>query len=200
MSATLAPSPDVWLLMPRTAQPTAIESNALESRIRVIRGLSLLLDEDLAELYGVTTGALLQAVRRNPERFPADFMIRPSNQEVSALRSQFVISNMGRGRGGRRAATYGFTEQGVAMLSSVLRSAPAVQINVEIMRAFVRLRRAGVVSRELLSMVDKLSERVDQHDAAIATLVKSLRALVRGPATDTSRPIGFTADLSEKSE
>jgi hypothetical protein len=114
--------------MPRTSQPTAIESNALESRIRVVRGLSLLLDEDLAELYGVTTGALLQAVRRNPERFPADFMIRLSNQEVSALRSQFVISKMGRGRGGRRTATYGFTEQVVAMLSSVLRSAAAVQI------------------------------------------------------------------------
>lgn len=196
----MALSPNIWLSMPRTSQPTAIESNALESRIRVVRGLSLLLDEDLAELYGVTTGALLQAVRRNPERFPADFMIRLSNQEVSALRSQFVISKMGRGRGGRRTATYGFTEQGVAMLSSVLRSAAAVQINVEIMRAFVRLRRAGVVSRELLSMVDKLSERVDQHDAAIATLVKSLSAIVRGPAADTSRPIGFTADLTEKSE
>ncbi len=196
----MALSPNIWLSMPRTSQPTAIESNALESRIRVVRGLSLLLDEDLAELYGVTTSALLQAVRRNPERFPADFMIRLSNQEVSALRSQFVISKMSRGRGGRRTATYGFTEQGVAMLSSVLRSAAAVQINVEIMRAFVRLRRAGVVSRELLSMVDKLSERVDQHDAAIATLVKSLRAFVRGPAADTSRPIGFTADLTEKSE
>ncbi len=124
----MALSPNIGLSMPRTSQPTAIESNALESRIRVVRGLSLLLDEDLAELYGVATGALLQAVRRNPERFPADFMIRLSNQEVSALRSQFVISKMGRGRGGRRTATYRFTEQGVAMLSSVLRSAAAVQI------------------------------------------------------------------------
>lgn len=86
------------------------------------------------------------------------------------------------------------------MLSSVLRSTAAVQINVEIMRAFVRLRRAGVVSRELLLMVDKLSERVDQHDASIATLVRSLRALLRGPVAGKSRPIGFTADLSETSD
>ncbi len=186
--------------MPPTATDSAIDDTSLEARIRVVRGLSLLLDEDLAELYGVTTGALLQAVRRNPERFPADFMVRLSNHEVSALRSQFVISKTARGRGGRRAATYGFTEQGVAMLSSVLRSTAAVQINVEIMRAFVRLRRAGVVSRELLLMVDKLSERVDQHDASIATLVRSLRALLRGPVAGKSRPIGFTADLSETSD
>ncbi len=125
-------------------------------------------------------------------------MIRLTNHDVRSLRSQIVTSNVQPRRGGRRAPTYGFAEQGVAMLSSVLRSAEAVQINVEIMRAFVRLRRAGVVSRELLLMVDKLSERVDRHDAAITTLVKSLRALVESPAK--SRPIGFTADLDENPE
>jgi hypothetical protein len=117
----------------------------LEARIRVVRGVSLLLDSDLAELYGVSTKALLQAVRRNPERFPSNFIVQLTNHEVNSLRSQTVTSNAVPGRGGRRAPTFGFTEQGVAMLSSALRSAAAVQINVEIMRAFVRLRRAGDV-------------------------------------------------------
>ncbi len=111
----------------------------------MVRGVSLLLDSDLAELYGVSTKALLQAVRRNPERFPSNFIVQLTNHEVNSLRSQTVTSNAVPGRGGRRAPTFGFTEQGVAMLSSALRSAAAVQINVEIMRAFVRLRRAGDV-------------------------------------------------------
>lgn len=131
--------------MPHVPPSASPENAPLETRIRVVRGVSLLLDSDLAELYGVSTKALLQAVRRNPERFPSDFMLQLTNHEVSSLRSQIVTSNAAPGRGGRRAPTFGFTEQGVAMLSSALRSAAAVQINVEIMRAFVRLRRAGDV-------------------------------------------------------
>lgn len=166
----------------------------------MIREVRVILDADLARLYGVTTKGLLQAVRRNRERFPEDFMLCPTNQEVSNLRSQFVTSSGKPGHGGRRAPTYAFTEQGVAMLSSVLRSAAAVQINIEIMRAFVRLRRAGVVSRELLVMVDKLSARVERHDVAITTLIKSIRAFAEAPVPKRSRPIGFTADLSEHDE
>src|SRR6266851_8865379 len=98
-----------------------------------------MLDADLAPLCGVPTRALIQAVRRNPERFPADFMFRLATVEAAALRSQTVISNVG--RGGRRYLPYAFTEQGVAMLSGVLRSQRAIRVNVEIVRAFVRLRR-----------------------------------------------------------
>jgi hypothetical protein len=172
----------------------------LDSEIRLIREVRVILDSDLARLYGVTTKALLQAVRRNPGRFPEDFILCPTNQEVSVLRSQSVTSNGSSGRGGRRAPTYAFTYQGVAMLSSVLRSAAAVQINVEIMRAFVRLRRAGIVSRELLLLVDKLSARVDRHDSAIAALIKSIRAFAEAPVPKRSRPTGFTANLSERDE
>jgi ORF6N domain len=168
---------------------------ALEERILSIRGVSVLLDTDLALLYGVTPGALMQAVRRNAERFPADFVFQLGNQEVAALKSQTVISKPRPGRGGRRSSPYAFTEQGVAMLSSVLRSSTAVQVNIEIMRAFVRLRRAALVSGELMKLVDDLSKRVDTHDSVIGDLVDAIRQLASTPAKEKSRPIGFTADL-----
>jgi hypothetical protein len=117
----------------------------LETRIFTIRGLSVLLDSDLAELYGVDTKALLQAMRRNADRFPQDFVFSLTEQEVEVLRSQIVTSKPADERGGRRYTRYAFTEQGVAMLSSVLRSATAVQVNIAIMRAFVRLRRASLI-------------------------------------------------------
>jgi len=172
-------------------------SATIDTHIHAIRGLSVLLDSDLAVLYGVTTKALLQAVRRNRERFPADFIFQLSNQEVSVLRSQIVTAKTGDRRGGRRPNPYAFTEQGVAMLSSVLRSDTAVRVNIEIMRAFVRLRRASLVSRELMKLVEDLSMRVDTHDRAIGDLVKSIRQLVASPPSPKARPIGFTADLDE---
>lgn len=167
----------------------------LESRIVTIRGLSVLLDADLAALYGVTPGALMQAVRRNAGRFPPDFMFALSNQEVTALKSQFVISKPRAGRGGRRSNPYAFTEQGVAMLSSVLRSDTAVQVNIEIMRAFVRLRRAAVISSEVLKLIEDLASRVDSHELAIEPLVEAIRALTESPPAAPARPIGFTADI-----
>lgn len=106
--------------------------------ILILRGHKVLLDANLAALYGVTTGVLVQAIKRNLERFPEDFMFQLTTAEWTALRSQFVISN--EGRGGRRYAPYAFTEQGVAMLSSVLKSTRAIAVNIEIMRAFVRMR------------------------------------------------------------
>jgi hypothetical protein len=120
-----------------------------------------MLDADLAPLYGVPTRALIQAVRRSPERFPADFMFRLETVEAAALRSQTVISNVG--RGGRRYLPYAFTEQGVAMLSSVLRSQRAIRVNVEIMRAVVRLRRMLVSHDELAQKVATLERRYDGH-------------------------------------
>jgi hypothetical protein len=124
-----------------------LPSERIERSILLIRGHKVMLDADLAELYGVETRALLQAVSRNQKRFPEDFMFQMSKEEYELLRSQIVISK--KGRGGRRYLPYVFTEQGVAMLSSVLRSERAVQVNVEIMRAFVRLRRMLASNEEL---------------------------------------------------
>ena len=123
-----------------------LESAGIDSRIFLVRGVSVMLDSDLAALYGVTTSALLQGMKRNRKRFPRDFVFQLTNQDVTNLRSQFVISSLERRYGGRRYQTYAFTEQGVAMLSSILRSDTAVRVNIEIMRAFVRLRRAAIVS------------------------------------------------------
>jgi hypothetical protein len=168
---------------------------SVDSCIRAIRGVSVLLDVDLASLYGVSPGVLMQAVRRNLKRFPADFMFQLTNQEVASLKSQIVISSFGTKHGGRRHRNWAFTEQGVAMLSSVLRSDIAVRVNIEIMRAFVRLRRASAVSEKLMSLIEDLSERVDAHDRVITDLVESIRQIVALPAKGRSRPIGFTADV-----
>ena len=157
--------------------------------------MSVILDADLAALYGVENKVLLQAVRRNRVRFPADFLFLLSNLEVMRLRSQIVTSKVRPGRGGRRYQTYAFTEQGVAMLSSVLRSGTAVSVNIEIMRAFVRLRRAALASAQLMPLIEDLARRVDGHDAVIADLVGSIRKILQGPSQSPSRPIGFTADI-----
>jgi len=168
---------------------------SIEDRIAPVRGFNVLLDVELAELYGVTPGALLQAVRRNRKRFPRDFVFQLTNQELANLKSQSVISSLGAAHGGRRHRNWAFTEQGVAMLSSVLRSDTAVRVNIEIMRAFVRLRRAAIVSRQLMALIEDLSRRVDTHDVAITELVESIRELVTTPGKERSRPIGFTADI-----
>src|SRR5690349_13299051 len=122
--------------MPRKRSQPAVVPKDVERRIYIIRGVRVMLDEDLAALYEIPTKALNQAVKRNLERFPGDFAFQLTLQEVRGLRSQFVTSN--EGRGGRRYQPWVFTEHGVAMLSSVLRSETAVQVNIEIMRAFVR--------------------------------------------------------------
>jgi hypothetical protein len=172
--------------------------DVIDSQIHVIRGVSVILDADLAALYVVTVKALLQGVRRNRKRFPADFMFQLTNQEVTNLRSQTVTSSLARGYGGRRYRPWAFTEQGVAMLSSVLRSETAVRVNIEIMRAFVRLRRAAIVSGQVMALVEDLSKRVDVHDAVITDIVESIRQIVEGPGSGRARPIGFTADLERE--
>lgn len=172
-------------------RPT-LELAEIETRIHTIRGSSVLLDSNLAQLYGVSTKALLQSVRRNIERFPEDFVFVLSDQELGILRSQFVTSKPLDGRGGRRSRPSAFTEQGVAMLSSVLRSPRAVQVNIEIMRAFVRLRRAAIISSELMKLVDDLSVKVESHDQAIGELVGAIRRMMDPPAEPERRRIGFT--------
>jgi hypothetical protein len=175
--------------------PNDSQPGAIDSQILFIRGVSVMLDSDLAAVYAVTVKSLLQGVRRNRKRFPADFMFQLTNQEVANLRSQFVTSSLGRTYGGRRYRPWAFTEQGVAMLSSVLRSDTAVRVNIQIMRAFVRLRRAAIVSSQVMALVEDLSKRVDVHDAVITDIVDSIRRMVEPPGLARGRPIGFTADL-----
>ena len=169
--------------------------------ILVFRGHKVLLDTDLAELYGVATKVLLQAVRRNQERFPEDFMIQLTAAEWVALRSQIVTLKSGRGRH-RKYLPYAFTEQGVAMLSSVLNSDRAIAVNIEIMRAFVKLRELLVSNKELARRFAQLETRLDkkltEQDRAIGAILSAIRELMH-PTPPKRRPIGFTADLEKKS-
>ena len=154
--------------------------------IRVVRGQRVIMDSDLAVLYGVESRALIQAVGRNKDRFPPDFMFQLDKQEVVRLRSQFVISN---GRGGRRYAPYAFTEQGVAMHSSVLRSKRAVLVNVEIMRAFVRLRAILAGNSELAR---KLASLERKYDSQFKVVFDAIRELMTPSKVGLGRaPIGF---------
>jgi ORF6N domain-containing protein len=170
----------------------ALTTDQVVSRIVFIRGQKAMLDSDLAELYGVPTKALVQAVKRNLKRFPADFMFSLADQDVAILRSQFVTSSSDASRwGGRRWGTYAFTEQGVAMLSSVLRSAHAIAANIAIMRAFVRLRQMASASAELSKKLDELEHRVAGHDEAITKIMQAIRELAAPPPPKPGRSIGF---------
>lgn len=158
-----------------------------------------MLDQDLAELYGVETGALTRAVRRNADRFPSDFMFRLTTEEYADLKCQIGISN--EGRGGRRHSPYVFTEQGVAMLSSVLRSKRAVAVNIEIMRAFVEIRQAAAGYKELEKRIGELERtaagRFGEHEKHLAALFKALKQLT-GPPPRPKHPIGFSPPTKTK--
>jgi hypothetical protein len=161
----------------------------IERRIHIIRGQRVMLDSDLARLYGLTTAVLNQAVRRNRARFPHDFAFRLTEQEFRTLISQFVTSNAG--RGGRRKVPWVFTEHGVAMLSSVLRSPTAVRVNIEIMRAFVRLRRLLATPGELVAQLTQLAETVQLHDDQIKVITEVLRKMMEPPPGPPKGRIGF---------
>lgn len=169
-----------------------IAAPAIEKRIFVVRDRQVMLDEDLADLYGVETKRLIQQVKRNLKRFPGDFMFQLSKVEAEALRSQIATSNDG--RGGRRYAPYVFTEQGVAMLSGVLRSDRAIAVNIEIMRAFIELRRVAISYTALQERLDAIerdmSSRLDQHDEQLTQIFKVLHRLI-APPQPPSRPVGF---------
>jgi hypothetical protein len=162
----------------------------IERAILVLRDHKVLLDSDLAALYEVETRVLVQAVKRNLERFPEDFMFQLGPEEVESLRSQSVISK-NPGRGGRRYAPYAFTEQGVAMLSSVLNSPRAISVNIEIMRAFVRLRALIASNKELAAKLDQLEKKLTTHDQAITEIMNAIRQLMSPPQPLKKRPIGF---------
>jgi hypothetical protein len=169
----------------------AVSARQIEQLILLIRGHKVMLDADLADLYGVETRVLLQAVKRNSNRFPTDFMFQLSAEEADSLRSQFVISKSS--RGGRRYLPYAFTEQGVAMLSSVLHSDQAVEINIQIMRAFVRLREMILSNKDLARKLDALERRLQGHDVHIRSLFEAIRQLM-APPEPKKRKIGFLVE------
>jgi hypothetical protein len=185
-----------------------IPTARIAQSIHFLRGQKVMLDFDLAALYGVSAKALNQAVKRNRERFPDDFMFQLNQGETRILRSQFVISS-GQAIPTKRIASnrsqfvtgsfkhreaksrpYAFTEQGVAMLSSVLKSDRAVKVNIAIMRAFVRLREALETNRELALQFAELEKRVGKHDAEISAIIDAIRQLM-APAPKPPREIGF---------
>jgi hypothetical protein len=170
-----------------TARGALVAPHAIEQRILSIRGYRAMLDRDLAELYGVPTGTLNQAVSRNIARFPADFAFRLTADESVRLISQSVISNA---RGGNRHAPRVFTEQGVAMLSSVLRSRRAVEVNIAIMRAFVHLREFLATHKDLARKIDEMERKYDGKFAAVFDAIRKL--MTATPGREPPRPrIGF---------
>jgi hypothetical protein len=176
--------------MPRKQSAALVVAEEIETRIHIIRGQRVMLDFQLAELYCVATKVLNQAVERNAKRFPSDFAFHLTGQEVTDLKSQIVTSSLG--HGGRRKLPRAFTEHGLAMLSSVLHSPTAVRVNIEIMRAFVRLRRLLATPGELVAQLQKLAETVQLHDTQIKNVIDVLRKMMDPPLEPTpKRRIGF---------
>jgi phage regulator Rha-like protein len=178
-----------------------VRGETIEQRIYLIRGHRVMLSMHLAELYGVEPRVLIQAVKRNRERFPSDFMFQMTWEEASLLKSQFVTSrdsssslrsqNVILKRGQHvKYPPYAFTEQGVAMLSSVLRSRRAVQVNIAIMRAFVKLRETLALHKELAKKLEELEQKIIHHDAQIQSIFDAIRRLMAPPEKPQGR-IGF---------
>lgn len=163
----------------------------VSQRILQLRGQTIILDKDLAGLYGVTTKALLQALRRNKDRFPDDFAFQINELEWANLRSQFVTSSSW---GGRRYLPWAFTEHGALQVANVLKSGSAVAVSLLVVRAFVRLRQLAEGNRELADRLNELESKYADHDIAIRNILASLRQLVAQPEP-AHRPIGFTADI-----
>lgn len=165
-----------------------VPNETIESKIYLIRGQKVMMDHDLADLYGVPTGNLNRQVRRNADRFPEDFMFQLSKKELDNLICQFGTSRSK--WGGMRKLPYAFTEQGIAMLSSVLRSKRAVRVNIIIMRAFVKIRYFLYTHKDLSDKLDKLEQKVSGHDAEIKAIFDAIRQLMLPPAKETKK-IGF---------
>jgi ORF6N domain len=172
--------------MPRTSAIVPIER--IESRIFLLRDHKVMLDSDLAELYGVTTKRLNEQVKRNQQRFPADFMFQLTSEETKNLRSQIATSN--RTSGGRRYRPYAFTEHGAIMAASVLNSRRAIEVSVYVVRAFVKLREMLRTHKELAGKLADLEKRIEGHDDEITTLFEAIRQLME-PPDEPSKRIGF---------
>lgn len=162
----------------------------IQNKIFIIRDRKVMFDRDLAKLYGVTTGALIQAVKRNADRFPNDFMYQLTRQEFAALISHFVIS---KGRGGTRKLPYAFTDYGILMLSSVLNSKRAIHVNIQIMRTFRKLREMLAGHKELKQKIEEMEEK---YDYQFKIVFKAIKELLELPARKPKGPIGFQTYLS----
>lgn len=172
-----------------TDPPLPVPTQLIERRIYLIRGQKVMLDTDLAELYQVLTKNLNLAVRRNLDRFPQDFMFQLTKDEAESLRLQFATSNVG--RGGRRYRPYAFTEHGVAMLSSVLNSTRAVQMNILVIRAFIKLRELLATHKELARKLEQLEVTQKQHTSIITVVIDEIKKLKQAPPAPAKRRIGF---------
>ena len=168
-------------------------SSHIAARILVIRGHKVMVDSDLAELYGVPTRRLNEQVRRNAARFPADFIFQLSDQEVTNLKSQFATSSWG----GRRKTPLVFTEHGALMAATVLNSPRAIEMSVYVVRAFVQLREALSAHKELAAKLDQLEHKFATHDQTIAEIITIIRELMKPAAPAQKRPIGFVAPKND---
>lgn len=181
--------------MPRSKNLTtsnlAVSIQFVERRIYLIRGHKVMIDEDLAELYGVSTSRLNEQVRRNRKRFPEDFMFQLTKEEAENLRSQFAISRST--HGGRRSLPCAFTEHGVAMLSSVLNTDRAIEVNITIMRAFIRLRQLLESNEELNRKFAAVIRKLSTHDKYFQIVFNELKRLTEQPAP-SRKQIGFKSN------
>jgi len=166
-----------------------IADEVIINKIYLVRKRKIMMDRDLAEMYGVETKVLKQAVRRNFTRFPKDFMFEMSAAEFKNWRSQFVTSNEGNNKG-LRYAPFCFTEQGVTMLSCILNSKRAIRINIQIIRIFARLREMILTHKDILLKLEQLEKQVIRHDGEIQMIFKALKQLLHTPAPPRRR-IGF---------
>ena len=159
----------------------------IQSKIHIIRDQKVMLDSDLAELYGVETKVLNQAIKRNLRRFPKGFMFQLTEKEFNSLRSQFVTSK----RGGRRYLPYVFTEHGTVMLASVLNSNIAIQVNIQIVEAFIQMRRALAKQDKVFTKLDQLEKKTLKHDKDLASIFEAIRQLLGFQEKEKKKRIGF---------
>ena len=167
-----------------------IQSSAVSSRIYLIRGKRVLIDSDLAELYGVLTKNLNKAIQRNLNRFPEDFMFQLTSGEAESLR--FHSGTSKKGRGGRRYLPYAFTQEGVAMFSGVLNSPRAVEANILIMRAFIKLREMAATNELIRQKIEELEKKYEKHDRQFQAVFQALRDLLEPPPAKEKKPINRT--------
>jgi hypothetical protein len=191
MALHLGGSVGTTLSMPKKPQ---IPIERIQNRILIVRDEKVMLDQDLAELYGVETGQLTRQVRRNLDRFPSDFMFQLTKDEFDALKRQSGSSSWG----GRRYRPYVFTEQGVAMLSGVLRSKRAIEVNVQIMRAFVHLRRFLASQEQFRRKLSALERKLTEHDAHFKAVFEAIRQLMAPHPPGKIRQIGFAKDKKKR--
>lgn len=181
------------LFMSKKAKRSLVPSEIIESKILLIRNEKVMLDSDLADLYGVETKVLIQAVKRNIDRFPDDFMFQLTGEEFGILRSHFGTSSQW---GGRRYPPYAFTENGVAMLSSVLKSKRAVDVNIQIMRTFTKLRNMLSEHSDLKRKINKLEKKYDEHFQVVFEAIKQLMEPM--PGRSNKKQIGYLSEIKKK--